>query len=64
MVMRSNRSIRSSRLSRWNGYRGLFILLAFHRAVLQITDKVADHNRQPPGRFHNTLKRALADIPP
>ena len=42
---------------------GPFKLLAFHRAVLQITDKVANHNRQPPGRFHNTVKRALADIP-
>jgi len=26
---------------------GPFKLLAFHRAVLQITDKVANHNRQP-----------------
>ena len=42
---------------------GPFKLLAFHRAVLQISDKVANHNRQPPGRFHDTVKRALADIP-
>jgi len=42
---------------------GPFILLAFQRTVFQISDKVANHNRQPPWGFHNTVKRALADIP-
>lgn len=42
---------------------GPFKLLAFYRAVLQITYKVAHHNREPPGRFHNTGKCTLAYIP-